>query len=181
MIIEIQETPDANVVNFFPQEALLREGRAEFVDAKSIRKSPLAEKIFDLGGIKSLFVTAEMVSVTKDNEASWDSLKPLIMAEIMDYMALGEEVAAKEDEDKEEDVAGKVVALLNARIRPAVKKDGGDIKFVSVEDGVVWVEMQGACKGCPYALRTLKDGVERILKTYIPEVREVRNIEETTD
>ena len=170
MIIEIQETPDANVVNFFPPEKLLKEGRAEFVDAKSIRKSPLAEQIFDLGGIKSLFITADMISVTKEESASWEELKPLIMAEIMDYLATGDD-----------NVVGQVTALLNARIRPAVKKDGGDIKFVSFEDGIVLVEMQGACKGCPYAMRTLKDGVEKILKTYIPEVREVRNIEESAN
>ena len=161
MIIEIQETPDANVVNFFPPEKLLKEGRAEFVDAKSIRKSPLAEQIFDLGGIKSLFITADMISVTKEESASWEELKPLIMAEIMDYLATGEEVVVKEN-GEDDNVVGQITALLNARIRPAVKKDGGDIKFVSFEDGIVLVEMQGACKGCPYAMRTLKDGVEKI-------------------
>ena len=178
MIIEIQETPDNSVVNFFPPQPLLRQGSAEFVDAKSIRKSPLAERIFDLGGILSLFITSDMISVTKMPEASWEELKPLIMAEIMDYLSTGEEVVT-ETSDGENNVVGQINSLLNARIRPAVKRDGGDIKFISFEDGVVLVEMQGACKGCPYAMRTLKDGVERILKTYIPEVREVRNIEET--
>ena len=158
----------------------MKEGRAEFVDAKSIRKSPLAEQIFDLGGIKSLFITADMISVTKEESASWEELKPLIMAEIMDYLATGEEVVVKEN-GEDDNVVGQITALLNARIRPAVKKDGGDIKFVSFEDGIVLVEMQGACKGCPYAMRTLKDGVEKILKTYIPEVREVRNIEESAN
>ena len=178
MIIEIQETPDNSVVNFFPPQPLLRQGSAEFVDAKSIRKSPLAERIFDLGGILSLFITSDMISVTKMPEASWEELKPLIMAEIMDYLSTGEEVVT-ETTDGENNVVGQINSLLNARIRPAVKRDGGDIKFISFENGVVLVEMQGACKGCPYAMRTLKDGVERILKTYIPEVREVRNIEET--
>jgi len=98
------------------------------------------------------------------------------MAEIMDYLSTGEEVLTNETTG--DDVAQQVQALLNARIRPAVKKDGGDIKFISFENGVVLVEMQGACKGCPYAMRTLKEGVERILKTYISEVKEVRNIEE---
>lgn len=177
MIIEIQETPDTNVVNFFPPEALLKQGSAEFVDAKSIRKSPLAEHIFDLGGIVSLFITTEMVSVTKEETASWEKLKPMIMAEIMDYISTGEEIVTSSSDDKNNTI-GQITSLLNARIRPAVKKDGGDIKFISFENGVVLVEMQGACKGCPYAMRTLKDGVERILKTYIPEVKEVRNIDE---
>lgn len=180
MIIEIQETPDNNVINFFPPQPLLREGSAEFVDAKSVRRSPLAEQIFDLGGIKSLFITAEMISVTKNDTASWDALKPQIMAEIMDYLATGED-AVTGNGASDNDSVGQITALLNARIRPAVKKDGGDIKFISFEDGIVLVEMQGSCKGCPYAMRTLKDGVERILKTYIPEVREVRNIEQPED
>lgn len=178
MIIEIQETPDNNVINFFPPQPLLREGSAEFVDAKSIRRSPLAEQIFDLGGIKSLFITADMISVTKTDPASWETLKPQIMAEIMDYLATGEEAVTGSGTSGSDSI-DQITALLNARIRPAVKKDGGDIKFISFEDGIVWVEMQGSCKGCPYAMRTLKDGVERILKTYIPEVREVRNIEQS--
>ena len=177
MMIEIQETPDANVINFFPPQPLLKQGSAEFVDAKSIRKSPLAEQIFDIGGIVSLFITADMISVTKQDNTSWDEIKPIIMAELMDYLSTGEDVMTTET--SENNTEDQIKALLNARIRPAVKKDGGDIKFISFENGVVLVEMQGACKGCPYAMRTLKDGVERILKTYIPEVTEVRNIEES--
>mgnify|MGYP003307300217 CR=1 FL=1 len=99
------------------------------------------------------------------------------MAELMDYLSTGEDVMTTET--SENNTEDQIKALLNARIRPAVKKDGGDIKFISFENGVVLVEMQGACKGCPYAMRTLKEGVERILKTYISEVKEVRNIEET--
>lgn len=178
MIIEIQETPDNNVINFFPPVPLLKQGNAEFVDAKSIRKSPLAEHIFDLGGIASLFMTSDMISITKQPAANWEELKPLIMAEIMDYLSTGEDTVATETNDTE-NVVGQINSLLNARIRPAVKKDGGDIKFLKFEDGVVFVEMQGACKGCPYAMRTLKDGVERILKTYIPQVKEVRNVDES--
>ncbi|MBE6443731.1 MAG: NifU family protein [Alphaproteobacteria bacterium] len=180
MIIEIQETPDTNVVNFFPPIPLLRQGTAEFIDAKSIRKSPLAEHIFDLGGIVSLFITTEMVSVTKEENASWEELKPMIMAEIMDYISTGEDVVTSSSSD-EANIIGQITSLLNARIRPAVKKDGGDIKFINFENGIVSVEMQGACKGCPYAMRTLKDGVERILKTYIPEIKEVRNLDETNN
>lgn len=178
-MIEIQETPDSDVINFFPPQPLLKQGSAEFVDAKSIRKSPLAEQIFDIGGIVSLFITADMVSVTKQETASWDEIKPLIMAELMDYLSTGEEIIT--DNNEPDNVESQIKALLNARIRPAVKKDGGDIKFISFENGIVLVEMQGACKGCPYAMRTLKDGVERILKTYISEVKEVRNIDESSD
>lgn len=174
MNIDIQRTPDQNIVNFFPDKPLLNGGHAEFVDRKSYRKSPLAEQIFDLGGIASIFITADMISVTKTDDAEWNELEPLIMAEIMDYLSLGETDSAVESPSNY-DVTAQIKALLDARIRPAVKRDGGDIKYVDFNDGILEVEMQGSCKGCPYAMRTLKDGVEKILKAYIPEVKEVRS------
>ena len=178
MLIETQTTPDANVLNFFPPVQLLKSGTAEFIDAKSLRKSPLAEHIFDLGGIKSIFMTAEMISVTKEENASWDTLKPEILAEIMDYISLGEEAVISADEKQDSgDVTNRIIGLINARIRPAVQQDGGDIVFKSFKQGIVYVEMRGNCAGCPYAMVTLKEGVEKILKTYIPEVKEVKNYE----
>lgn len=180
MNIEIQTTPDKNVINFFPDQPLKNQGSAEYVDRKTMRRSPFAEQIFDLGGINSIFITQDMISVTKNDEADWQELKPLIMAEIMDYLSINDNESENfyENTPKEnEDIIKSITALLNARIRPAIKRDGGDIKFVNYEDGIVTVEMLGACKGCPYALRTLKNGVEKILKTYIPEIKEVRNIE----
>lgn len=175
MIIEIQTTPDDNVINFFPPTPILKSGKAEFADAKSLRKSPLAEHIFDIGGINSVFITSELISITKDASADWNILKPQIMAEIMDHISTGEETIVEQTTDTD-NVVSQIKGLLNARIRPAVKQDGGDIAFVDFKDGIVFVEMQGSCKGCPYAMVTLKEGVEKILKTYIPEVKEVRNI-----
>lgn len=178
MLIETQDTPDTNVINFFPPVKLLQSGKAEFVDAKSLRKSPLAEKLFDLGGIQSLFMTSELISVTKEDNADWIDLKPQILAEIMDHVSLGEDaVITKDSAPEEEQIIGQIIGLLNARIRPAVKQDGGDIIFKSFENGIVYVEMKGNCAGCPYALVTLKEGVEKVLKTYIPEVKEVRSVE----
>lgn len=176
MNIETQSTPDENIVNFFPDAPILRQGNAEFVDRKSLRRSPLAEQIFDIGGITSIFITEDMISVTKEPQTDWNEIKPLIMAEIMDFLSLNNNEAS-ESSDIEQDDIKAIQAMLNARIRPAVKRDGGDIKFISFEDGVLTVEMQGACKGCPYAERTLKDGVEKILKTYISSIKEVRNLE----
>lgn len=111
MLIETQETPDRNVLNFFPPVQILKSGTAEFVDAKSLRKSPLAEQIFDLGGIKSLFMTAEMISVTKEDEADWEELKPQILAEIMDYAALGDEAVIETPETAadETDVVNRIM------------------------------------------------------------------------
>lgn len=121
MLIETQETPDRNVLNFFPPVRILKSGTAEFVDAKSLRKSPLAEQIFDLGGIKSLFMTAEMISVTKEDEADWEELKPQILAEIMDYAALGDEAVIETPETAadETDVVNRIIGLINALHRPA--------------------------------------------------------------
>lgn len=178
MLIETQITPDANVINFFPPQQILKSGNAEFVDAKSLRKSPLAETLFDLGGIKSVFITSDMISVTKEEDSSWDDLKPQILAEIMDFLSTGEEmVLASSAERSEEEVINEIKGLINARIRPAVKQDGGDIVFKNFENGIVYVELQGNCKGCPYALVTLKEGVEKVLKAYIPEVKSVENFD----
>lgn len=176
MIIETQDTPDTNVVNFFPSEKMMKSGSAEFADAKSLRKSPLAEKIFDIGGIVSVFITPDMVSVTKEDSADWSELKPQILAEIMDYLSLGDTAVIPDNiSPDEEDVIKQILGLINARIRPALKQDGGDIRFVKFDNGIVYVELQGNCSGCPYATVTLKEGVEKILTTYIPEVKGVKN------
>lgn len=179
MIIETQNTPDKNIINFFPPKKLLPDNRVEFVDSKSLRHSPFAENLFDLGGIQSIFITPDMISVTKKDEADWNFLKPQILAEIMDFLASGEDIIIKKTPSSEaQNIQEKIIGLLNARIRPAVQRDGGDILFHSFEKGIVWVEMIGNCSGCPYAARTLKDGVEKILKTYIPEINAVQSISE---
>lgn len=178
MLIETQITPDTNIINFFPPQKILKSGSAEFVDAKSLRKSPLAEKIFDIGGITSVFLTSDMISVTKDETAAWDDLKPQVLAEIMDFFATGEQAMVEPSGHRDEtQVIKEILGLIRARIRPAVRQDGGDIVFRKFENGIVYVELQGNCKGCPYALVTLKEGVEKILKTYIPEVKSVENFD----
>ena len=179
MIIETQDTSDENILNFFPPQKLLPEKQTEFVDSKSLRRSPLAENLFDIGEIKSIFITPDMISITKEPQGSWKNLKPQILAEIMSFIASGEDIIIHTNHSKENsEIIQSIISLLDARIRPAIQKDGGDISFCSYEQGIVFVEMQGNCAGCPYASRTLKDGVEKILQTYIPEVKEVKNIRE---
>lgn len=175
MFIQTQNTPDANVMNFFPDKKLMKNSQAEFVDAKTLRKSPLAENIFDLGGVESIFISPEMLSVTKTSEASWDDLKPLILAEIMDFLATGAEIVLEDEDGSDEEIIAKIKGIIEARIRPAVMQDKGDIDFVKYENGIVFVEMKGACAGCPYAAVTLKEGVEKVLKSYVPEVKAVEN------
>lgn len=176
MLIETQLTANDNIMNFFVEQKLIIDGAAEFSDAKSIRQSVLAENLFDIGGIKSLLITADVISVTKKANAEWKELKPQILAEIIDFAARGEAVIVSSKKE-ENDVVAQIIGLIEARIRPIVQKDGGDIIFKTFEKGIVFVEMQGKCVGCPYAQRTLKDGVEKILKTYIKEVVAVEKCE----
>lgn len=176
MRIETQLAADNNIMHFFAESGFPVKGSVEFSDAKSLRRSPLAENIFDLGGVTSVVITPDCLSVTKEEGALWDDLKPQVLAEIMDFLSRGE-APVREGEETAEDVVHNIVGLLNARIRPAIHKDGGDIVFRGFENGIVYVELQGKCVGCPYSQRTLKDGVEKLLRTYIKEVIAVEKYE----
>ena len=176
MRIETQLAADNNIMHFFAESGFPVKGSVEFSDAKSLRRSPLAENIFDLGGVTSVVITPDCLSVTNEEGALWDDLKPQVLAEIMDFLSRGE-APVREGEETAEDVVHNIVGLLNARIRPAIRKDGGDIVFRGFENGIVYVELQGKCVGCPYSQRTLKDGVEKLLRTYIKEVIAVEKYE----
>ena len=176
MRIETQLAADNNIMHFFAESGFPVKGSVEFSDAKSLRRSPLAENIFDLGGVTSVVITPDCLSVTKEEGALWDDLKPQVLAEIMDFLSRGE-APVREGEETAEDVVHNIVGLLNARIRPAIRKDGGDIVFRGFENGIVYVDLQGKCVGCPYSQRTLKDGVEKLLRTYIKEVIAVEKYE----
>ena len=176
MRIETQLAADNNIMHFFAESGFPVKGSVEFSDAKSLRRSPLAENIFDLGGVTSVVITPDCLSVTKEEGVLWDDLKPQVLAEIMDFLSRGE-APVREGEETAEDVVHNIVGLLNARIRPAIRKDGGDIVFRGFENGIVYVELQGKCVGCPYSQRTLKDGVEKLLRTYIKEVIAVEKYE----
>ncbi|MDR1026275.1 MAG: NifU family protein [Lactobacillus sp.] len=175
MIIQTSPATDPDTMNFYPPQPIASQEKIEFIDIKSIRRSPLAEKIFDLGSISFITIHHDLISVTKEKDISWDDLKPQIMAEIMDFITTGQTAVTEQDASSSADTIKKITALLEARIRPAIRMDGGDILFKHFHEGIVYVELQGNCVGCPYALVTLKDGVERMLKTYIPEVKSVEN------
>ena len=177
MRIETQASPDENIMHFYPENGLNIKNSTKYIDIKSIRKSPLAESLFDLGGINAVLITPDSVSVTKSEDVSWGDIKPLVLAEIMDFLTSGAQIVIEDESEQEEDIIEKINGLLNARIRPAIQRDGGDIALRKFEGGIAYVELQGKCVGCPYAQRTLKDGVEKILKTYIPEVKAVEKYE----
>ena len=177
-MIEVQTTPNENILNFFPPKKFLPEGKNEFINEKSLRRSPLAEAIFNIGGIETVFITPDMISVTKKPDTAWESIKSLTLAEIMDFIVTGEPADVNEPEEpEEEEILHRINALIDARIRPAIQKDGGDIVVENFADGIVVVRLTGNCSGCPYAMITLKEGVEKILKTYIPQVKEVKHAE----
>ena len=183
MFIQTEETPNPNTLKFLPGVQVLEEGTVEFIDKDSAKISNLAKLIFLINGIERVFLTSEFVSVTKNSDTNWEILKPLILTAIMDHYASGKEVIkknqniTKEATDDDNEVVKQIKELIDQRVRPAVAMDGGDISFCSFEDGVVTLQMKGACAGCPSSTATLKMGIENMLRHYIPEVLEVKAAE----
>ena len=186
MFIQTEPTPNPATMKFLPGETVLREGTANFVDAEAAARSPLADRMFLIDGVEGVFLGSDFVTVTKAPDAEWQLLKPSILGTIMEHyvsgapMLLDDRTTAHADmpEGSEEDaeVVAQIRELLDTRVRPAVAQDGGDIIFHGFEDGVVMLEMHGACSGCPSSTATLKYGIENMLRHYVPEVVEVRAV-----
>ena len=184
MFIQTETTPNPEVLKFLPGREVLGEGTREFRDEAEAAASPLATQIFALGDVRRVFFGPDFLTVTRSGGGrEWPQLKAPILAAIMDHFTYGAPLFAKEGEgaaghsDVEyEGETAQIVAeikdLLDTRIRPAVAQDGGDILFdrFDVDTGVVWLNMRGACSGCPSSTATLKAGVENMLKHYVPEV-----------
>ena len=184
MFIQTEETPNPNTLKFIPGVQVLDEGTVEFKDKASAKFSNLANLIFHISGIERVFLATEFVSVTKNNETNWEILKPVILTAIMDHYASGKKVIEKNQnntskslDEEDTEVVKQIKELIDQRVRPAVAMDGGDISFCSFEDGVVTLQMKGACAGCPSSTATLKMGIENMLRHYIPEVVEVKAAE----
>ncbi len=183
MFIQTEDTPNPNTLKFIPGVQVLEKGTVEFKDKSSAKFSNLANLIFFINGIERVFLATEFVSVTKNNETNWEILKPLVLTAIMDHYASGKNVIEKNQNyidkstNKDTPVVKQIKELIDQRVRPAVAMDGGDISFCSFEDGVVTLQMKGACAGCPSSTATLKMGIENMLRHYIPEVVEVKAAE----
>ena len=154
-------------------------GTADFPAAESASSSPLARRLFQIDGVRGVFLGGDFVAVTKDEALDWFALKPSILAGIMEHYASGLPVvestdSAADDGADDDDTVKQIKQLLDTRVRPAVAMDGGDIVFQNFDDGIVTLQMRGACQGCPSSTATLKMGIENMLRHYIPEVREVR-------
>ena len=183
MFIQTEETPNPNTLKFIPGVQVLEEGTFEFKDKETAKISNLANSIFLISGIDRVFLATEFVSVTKKTDINWEILKPLILTAIMDHYASGQKVIEKiqnntiENDVDDSEVVKQIKDLIDQRVRPAVAMDGGDISFCSFENGVVTLQMKGACAGCPSSTATLKMGIENMLRHYIPEVVEVKAAE----
>lgn len=182
MFIQTESTPNPATLKFLPGEAVLDLGTADFPSADTAGKSPLATRIFAVGGVTGVFLGTDFVTVTKAEAVDWQHIKPAILGAIMEHYQsgaaamVGEQAAHKVHEGADGDIVKQIMELLDTRVRPAVAQDGGDITFHGFDRGVVYLNMKGACAGCPSSTLTLKMGIENLLRHYIPEVLEVRPV-----
>ncbi|GGZ99307.1 NifU family protein [Novosphingobium arvoryzae] len=189
MFIETETTPNPATLKFLPGELVMQTGTREFRDEVEAAASPLASALFDLGDVTGVFFGRDFVSVTAAPGVDWSALKPQVVAILLDHFVTGAPlfsgpdasgiVVPAEDDDfgddpAHADIVVQIKELIETRVRPAVANDGGDIVYRGFRDGVVFLSMQGACSGCPSSTATLKNGIETLLKHYVPEVTEVR-------
>jgi len=185
MFIQTEATPNPATLKFVPGRAVLGSGTLDFRDPQSATQSPLAVRLFEIGGVTGVFFGSDFISVTK-GEAEWQHLKPAILGAIMEHFLSGVPVVeGSEGEDlseqeffspEDEETVNTIKELLETRVRPAVAQDGGDIVFHSYKEGIVFLHMRGACAGCPSSTATLQHGIENLLRHFIPEIQEVRPI-----
>lgn len=190
MFIETETTPNPATLKFLPGQAVMVTGTREFTDEAQAAASPLAEALFSLGDVSGVFFGRDFVSVTAGQGVDWSALKPQVVAMLLDHFVSGAPlfsgpdasgIAVPADDDStvaddpaDADIIDQIKELIETRVRPAVANDGGDIVYKGFRDGVVYLSMQGACSGCPSSSATLKNGIEGLLKHYVPEVTEVR-------
>jgi Fe-S cluster biogenesis protein NfuA len=189
MFIQTEATPNPATLKFLPGRAVLASGTMEFNDREAAARSPLAERLFAVPGVTGVFYGSDFVTVTKD-DSDWQHLKPAILGAIMEhYMSGGPLMADGSVDGEDTDSAGEFFSeadtetveiikdLIETRVRPAVANDGGDITFRGFKDGVVYLNMKGACSGCPSSTATLKHGIQNLLKHFVPEVTEVEAVQ----
>ena len=183
MFIQTELTPNPKTVKFIPGKEVSPKKSINFAKTDDASKSPLVKKLFLVDGVESIFLGSDFISITKKENIEWQELKPLILSQIMQHYMSGESIIEEikddislelSEEDKE--IATQIEDLLETRVRPSVASHGGDIVFHSYSEGIVELEMRGACSGCPSSMATLKMGVENMLKHYIPEIMEVKEV-----
>jgi Fe-S cluster biogenesis protein NfuA len=181
MFIQTEATPNPATVKFLPGQKIVETGSHDFPDSHAAARSPLAKRLFGITGVARVFISSDFVSVTKADDTDWSMLKPMILAALMEHLSTGQIVIEASVEAKvpaqDDEITVQIKELLDTRVRPMVARDGGDIVFDRFEDGIVYLQMQGACSGCPSSTMTLKSGIENMLRHYVPEVQEVRPVD----
>ncbi len=185
MFIQTEPTPNPATLKFLPGRAVLASGTLDMRDAQSAAQSPLAQRLFAIAGVSGVFFGSDFIAVTKAG-GEWQQLKPAILGAIMEHFMSGTPLlrgdagaapAAGADEffdAKDTETVAIIKDLIETRVRPAVENDGGDITFRGFKDGVVFLDMKGACAGCPSSTATLRHGIQNLLRHYVPDVVEVR-------
>tara|TARA_Y100000816_G_C26015828_1_gene531234 strand:+ start:114 stop:653 length:540 start_codon:yes stop_codon:yes gene_type:complete len=176
MFVQTELTPNPNSLKFIPGKIVSNNGSFE-VTKKTQTNNELIRNLLSVNGVEGIFLGMDFISINKNENASWDEIKHIVISLINDFYQNGKECVIEKSlseisEDLEE-IEKKIVKILDQKIRPAVAKDGGDIKFREFKDGIVKVQLQGSCSGCPSSTMTLKQGVQNLLCHYIPEVKEV--------
>lgn len=189
MLIETEPTPNPATVKFLPGRQVMPSGTRDFASPEDAEASPLASALFSLGDVTGVFFGHNFVSVTAASGSDWASLKPEVLATLLDHFSAeaplfhggsASDIAVPPDQaewdtnPEDADIVEQIKDLIETRVRPAVANDGGDILYRGFDKGVVYLTMQGACSGCPSSTATLKHGIESLLKHYVPEVTEVR-------
>jgi len=182
MFIETEPTPNPKTLKFIPDRPVLEKGTFHFTGAEAAKGSPLAEALFTFPEVAGVLLAPSFVSVSL-KEGGWEKLKPEILSALLDHFTSGRPAVAPGAAEKtakgagaESDIVAEIKTILEEKVRPAVARDGGDITFEKFENGVVYLHLKGACSGCPSSIMTLKQGIENLLKYYLPEVTEVRAV-----
>ena len=180
-MIQVEQTPNPDSLKFLSQKILSKVGTEEFKKSNlNSIKIPFVKEVLNFSGVELVLISENFLTVKKEKNVSWDSLKPMIISHLNEYFEKNEDPilvdVKKEKELDDDETIAKIKDVLDTKIRPAVARDGGDIKFKSFKNGVVKVELQGACSGCPSSIMTLKQGVQNLLKHYVKEVNSVEAI-----
>lgn len=183
MFIQTEQTPNPATLKFLPGVAVMDHGTADFSTREDAVRSPLASRLYDVSGVCGVFFGGDFITVTKADDIDWTLIKPSILGAIMDHFTSRQPLlnadartSGHAESDDEDELVTQIKELLDTRVRPAVAQDGGDILFHGFERGVVYLQLQGSCSGCPSSTATLKGGIENMLRHYIPDVIEVRAV-----
>jgi len=176
MFVQTEITPNPNSLKFLPGKNVSNKGSFE-ITQNDQTNNELVKNLLSINGVEGIFLGKDFISINKYDDTSWDEIKHIVISLINDFYSSGKECVVEntliENNENLKDIEKKIVKILDEKIRPAVAKDGGDIKFKEFKDGIVKVQLQGSCSGCPSSTMTLKQGVQNLLCHYLPEVKKV--------